>query len=167
MEALKHIVKIRQYLNYVEEHIRNVQRAWNIVYSKCKDMHPFTDDFLYHTIAQMIIEHDISKLSVEEFIPYQQKFYPVYEGHSNDLAFDYAWEHHKAHNPHHWENWTKREESFPNENLCHCVCMVVDWVAMGMSFENDAEEYYEKNKERIDLPWWAVTFIREIFRRLR
>ena len=49
----------------------------------------------------------------------------------------------------------------------HCVCMVIDWMAMGLEFGDTAEAYYEREKEKIRLPDWAVTFIGEIFERLR
>ena len=44
--------------------------------------------------------------------------------------------------------------------------MVLDWMAMGYKFGDTAQEYYEKNKEKIELPDWAIEFIYEIFRRV-
>jgi hypothetical protein len=73
--------------------------------------------------------------------------------------FNAAWENHKEKNPHHWENWTKKEGGW----VCNCVCMVVDWMAMGMKFNDTPREYYEKNKDKIKLPNYAIKFMYKIF----
>ena len=48
----------------------------------------------------------------------------------------------------------------------NCVHMVVDWIAMGFEMGDTAKEYYEANKDKINLPGWAVKFIDEIFDRI-
>lgn len=166
MDGLKHIEKIREYCDYVEEHLINVGKAWDIVRESCRDMNFIYDDFLFHNIDNMIRSHDLSKLSPEEFIQYQQFFYPVGDVKDTEL-FKSAWDNHLKHNLHHWQSWVEIEEKCPNELACHCVCMVCDWMAMGMKFNDTAEEYYTKNKDKIDIPEWAVTFIGEMFTRLR
>jgi hypothetical protein len=168
MNGLKHITKIRQYCDYVEGHLRNIERAWEIVKDKCGDMHPIYDDHLFFFMDGEIKNHDVSKMSPEEFIPYQQQFAPVGDKPLKDNpVFLKAWEHHKEHNPHHWENWTQRVESFPNENACHCVVMVCDWMAMGFAFGDTAESYYERNKEKILLPDWSVKLIMDMFLKIK
>jgi hypothetical protein len=44
--------------------------------------------------------------------------------------------------------------------------MVIDWMAMGYKFGDTAQQYYEKNKEKIKLPGYAVKFMYEIFNRI-
>ena len=166
MEGLKHIGKIREYCDYLEEHLLNVDRAWKTLQVVLKHKNIVYDDFLYFTIDGIIREHDVSKFSPEEFIQYQRQFFPVGE-EPEKSALAKAWEHHKAYNPHHWETWPTSPEHFPNEHFCHLVCMICDWMAMGMKFGDTAEEYYEKNKDKIALPRWAVKFIHEIFDSLR
>jgi hypothetical protein len=164
MRALERIDKIREYCDYVERHLLNVKAAWRIVQDNCGQLHPLHDDHCRAFMDNEIIHHDLSKMSPEEFIPYQRQFFPVGERPKKDNAeFAAAWENHKRCNPHHWESWTKRTESFPNENACHCVMMVCDWMAMGMEFGDTAEEYYERSKDKINLPDWAIRLIREIF----
>lgn len=132
MEGLKHIQRIREYCDYVERHLNNVRKAWDLLNEKC-DFHPFYDDHLWGVMDGLVKEHDISKLSAAEFIQYQEQFFPVGKAPDKDNpVFAAAWENHKASNPHHWENWTKREERFPNENVCHCVTMVCDLWADGL-----------------------------------
>lgn len=176
MEGLRHVAKIREYLDYVEDHLRNVARAWDIVQRALGNDWPMWDDHLFWTIDGLIREHDISKLSHAEFIPYQQKFFPVKgraagcdclpfdDGIPVATDFGPAWVHHKENNPHHWETWTTSPKRFPNEHVCHLICMVVDWVAMGLKFGDTAESYYQKNTEKIDLPKWAEEMLADVFR---
>lgn len=167
MFGLKYLAKIREYCDYLEEHIKNVEWAWKVLQEKCKDFSFIYDDYVFNWIDSLIKEHDLSKFSQEEFIPYCQKFYPVVENNECvEYVFKEAWEHHKTHNEHHWENWADKKYYNPHEAECHCVCMVIDWMAMGKKFGDSAQEYYEKNKEKITLPDWAIKFCYEIFERI-
>ncbi len=182
MQAKHKIKMLRKYLDYTERHIDNVERAWGVVQQKLKHMNVIYDDFLFAMTEQLIRKHDLSKFSCEEFVPYAEWFYGPY-GKKYDIwddggagehlhkqaqeAFVSAWENHKCKNPHHWENWINLTEHFPNEKSCHLVSMVVDWVAMSMEIGDTAEEYYRKNKDRIDLPGWAEENLESIFVALR
>lgn len=166
MKLYKSTAKIREYCDYIDEHAYNVMEAWKTFQNACKNMNVVYDDHLWATIDEMIKSHDISKVSSEEFIQYQQKFYPV--GESDSTGFDSAMAHHFANNPHHPQNWTKIKSYAPNELACHCVCMVCDWMAMSKKFGDTAEKYYESHKDKIPpLPEWAVNFLDEIFEALR
>jgi hypothetical protein len=165
MEGIKHISKIREYCDYVEEHLLNIEKSWKTLQTVCSDMSFMYDDYLYWSIDGMIQNHDVSKMSHEEFIPYQQNFFPV--GEKDPYLFGLAWQHHLEHNPHHWEKWTTTPERMPNEQYAHCVCMIIDWMAMGLKFGDTAEKYYAANRHKIELPEWAERFIGEIFERLR
>jgi len=163
MEAIKHIEKMREYLNYLEEHINNVEWAWNELKDKCKHMRFIYDDYVYWEIDGLIKKHDLSKFSKEEFTQYCEKFFPVAGTEDHEFEFEGAWNHHKICNPHHWETWTAHKTDNPYYAEIHCVCMIIDWMAMGRKFGDTAKEYYEKNSERIILPEWTVKFINEIF----
>lgn len=171
MDGLKHIAKIREYCDYIEEHLKNVSEAWREIQEKCTDMRVVWDDFYYNSTGTFIVQHDLSKFSPEEFIQYQRNFFPV--GEKDDSVFDESWKHHIENNPHHWENWTqsiyqkKNGCGFIHDWECHCVCMVCDWMAMGKKFGDTAQSYYEANKHKIDLPDHAVSFIYEIFDRIK
>lgn len=161
MDLFKHTAKIREYCDYVDEHVRNVQRAWDELKVACAGMPFICDDHLYWSIDALVLEHDMSKVSPEEFIQYQRRFYPV--GDADKEGFEGAWQHHKDHNPHHWENWAAREFYNPYEARVHCVCMVIDWMAMGYKFGDTAESYYRANADKIEIPEWAVEFVDAIF----
>lgn len=170
MQALESIQKTREYLDYIEEHILNVEKAWKILQQKCKSMRFVWDDYIFNRIDEDILEHDKSKLSKEEFVQYRVKFYPTKKESDGELYaaavnddFEKAWLHHWQENDHHWENWTMYSSHDPyKEEIC-CVHMICDWMAMSMKFGDTPKSYYEKNKDRIHLPDWAIKFIYEIF----
>ena len=164
MKALELINKTREYLDYLEDHILNVQKAWTELQLKCKDMRFIYDDFVYNWIDGEVEAHDLSKLSEFEFVQYRKAFYPT----TTEPEFDgsQAWEHHKLQNSHHWENWTKKQSPNPYEWEVHCVHTVIDWMAMAYKFNDSARKYYENNREEIKLPDYAIDFIYKIFKRI-
>lgn len=161
MSTLNLIYKTKEYLNYIEQHVQNINKAWKLVQDKCHDMRFIQDDCVFWSIDCEVEEHDLSKLSKEEFTEYRDHFYPM----ENPMPLDLAWKHHKANNPHHWENW-ERNRTNPYNWEINCVHMVIDWVAMSFTFNDTAEAYYEKNKRRIKLIDCEIKLICEIFDRL-
>lgn len=162
--TIEAINKTREYLDYIEEHINNVQKAWDCLKLKCSDMRFIYDDFVYFSIEHDVKCHDLSKLSEDELVQYRRVFYPC----KNEIKVELkdSWEHHKKENQHHWQNWTKKNNSHPYEWEINCVHMVIDWMAMGYKFEDTAQKYYEKNKDNILIPDYAISFIYEIFKRI-
>lgn len=157
------IQKFRDYLDYIEEHYDNVQKAWKLVNEKCKGQcFPFMyDDHLWFSLDAMIKKHDMSKLSEEEFTQYRQFFYPCVGEVKNKELLNKGWEHHKKNNAHHWETWTNGERGKIQElNLVENIC---DWIAMSFKFGDTAKDYYEENKDDIKLPRWAEEYMYEIF----
>ena len=156
--------KFREYIDYIERHYDNIQKAWKLIQDKCKgkSFKFLYDDFLWHTINADVINHDESKLSEHEFTQYRSYFFPTVEETKNKGEFKKAWNHHKENNLHHWQTWTtKHADSIHAEALL--VMNVIDWVAMGFEFNDTAKEYYEKNKESIILPDWSIKLMYEIF----
>lgn len=92
-----------EYYQYLNDHIGGVISSWNTIlkpYLKDNDY----DSEMIDLAESHIIEHDLSKLEDEEFIPYCNHFYPVDGEFDNDeTAFDLAWLHHQNVNPHHWQ----------------------------------------------------------------
>ena len=160
MKALETIQKTREYLDYLEEHIKNVEKAWEVFQEKCTKEF-LTDDFHWACLNNAIINHDLSKLDKEEFTDYRKQFYPV-EGEEGFEATG-AWIHHIAKNNHHWQNWTLYEGEEPNYKYLCLIHMIVDWMAMGYKFNDTPREYYEKNKNNIYLPDHHVKIMYEMF----
>ncbi len=160
MDGLKFVKHTREYLDYIEEHLLNVQQAWKNIQTACSDMFFIRDKSYFQKLNIEIINHDLSKFSEHEFTQYRQHFYPI---GNEDRNMQEAWEHHISKNTHHWENWTKLME-FGNYNYTvDLVHMVVDWVAMSYKFKNPPQQYYEQNKDTIILPKDAETLMLKIF----
>lgn len=157
------IAKFREYLDYFERHYDNVQKAWALINVLCqgKNFRFMSDDFVWHSIDSAIKMHDESKLSMQEFTQYRNYFFAANGEQKDKLSFDFAWEHHLDQNEHHWENWTTKKDLMYGDIFV--VQMVCDWIAMGFEFDDTAKEYYEKNKESIHLPEWAIELMYKIF----
>lgn len=177
MKGFENIMRIRQYLNYLENHLIYVQHAWLIVQKYCHDLEFMQDAEIVEQIQKNVENHDLSKFSIEEFIPYQQRFFPTERDvYNTSKKFDMAWTHHKQFNDHHWENWTV--DGFVNGaklkkdgKIVACVHMIVDWIAMGLGNsdagrKDNAREFYEKSKTNITFPNWAVVLMYKIFDRV-
>jgi len=166
-EVLQKIIKTREYLNYIEEHILNTKKAWAIIKKKCEDMEFVFDHLLCDWIEAEVKFHDMSKLSEEEFVQYRKFFYPTeLEKRKEKYDITDAWFHHLKCNGHHWENLEKEKDCHEDEWIIRCVHMVVDWVAMGFKFGDTAQQYYERNKANIKISKIAENLIYAIFNRL-
>lgn len=157
------IQKFRLYLDYLEEHYLNVQKAWKLINEKCSNDFRFMhDDYVWNSIDNEVRNHDLSKLSMSEFTQYRQKFFPCENEVIDKSAFTLAWEHHKSNNSHHWQNWTVKEQDDQYADM-FLVMNVIDWIAMSMKFGDTAKSYYEKHKSEIKLPEWSIKLMYEIF----
>ncbi len=177
MKTLDVIKKTREYLDYLEQHVLNNQKAWKMINQACSDEKFVCDDFMYHTITSLIDEHDLSKLSEQEFVQYRRHFYPVKEDEGDYIpdvqgnSYDIAWGDHLHVNLHHWEKWTTTKFGHPYASEIYCVCMLCDWLAMGMFFSGDdyiknTRDYYTKNKDIMRLPEWADQLIENVLSQL-
>ncbi len=170
---MKELLKQTQaYLDYIKEHYDCVQKAWALIKEKCADLWFVDDEGRPLILDAMVLEHDKSKLSAAEFVPYRRSFYPV-ESEQDAIGkvitkdkFDKAWEHHKANNHHHWQHWTAIQNPGVRVLELHCIHMVVDWVGMAMQRGNPLAQYYRENKDEILIPLWAHEYVEEIFARL-
>ena len=161
------IQKFREYLDYVERHYDNVQKAWVEIQDKCGDMRFVYDDYVFNCIDSNVKNHDLSKLSQEEFTQYRQFFYPTEQEEKDKELMNQAWQNHLLNNDHHWQTWTTKEyNSNPYAHEIYLVENIIDWIAMGYEFGDTARDYYEKNKKSIKLPKEAISFMYRIFDRV-
>jgi len=97
--------------------------------------------------------HDLSKFSPAEFGPYARHFYGK-EGFGDPAKFDFAWDHHKQWNPHHWEFWAcVIIDPMP---MVYVREMIADWLAAGRAYNGvwpDLHNYtwYKDNKPKMHL----------------
>lgn len=146
---------VKEYTEYINTHIANVNKAWKNQVSK------LTDDFIkenYNEISKLIKDHDLSKYGDEEFPAYRANYFPVDEDEKKNNESDYekAWEHHYKNNIHHWQHWLNKDNDLlPIEDLNLVkeayIEMICDWQGMGYVFGNTANQYYKENKDTIKL----------------
>ena len=161
------IGKTREYLDYVDEHIDNVDKAFIEVSGACSDMVVIADDKSFFTLHDEVKEHDLSKLSKEEFTPYREAFYPA-EGEPNIKLDGDAWLHHKENNDHHWETIMSKPDALPGVRERHLIHMIIDWTAMSYKFGGSAEEFYRKEAQakKIVIGESDIAFIVKVFNRI-
>ncbi len=169
MNNFKETIKnTRDYLDYVERHYNNVQRAYKELEKALKGKELlFSDPVLVELLDRKIEIHDLSKLSKEEFVQYRQYFYPTKAEETNKEWFLAGWDNHCEKNDHHWQNWTKKYTELNHDSIPCILENIVDWMAMGYEFGDTAVAYYDKNKETINIPEWGRPFMERILDLLR
>ena len=154
----------KQYDNYLDRHIFNVNRAFKWLKENCyEDINLYlqrwenlyeADPLIYGYWAKAeknIFTHDDSKYSYMEYPAYDAYFYPEYTmtevkdpkkaRKKAEIDFRYAWQHHIHNNPHHWEYWvafsdacTIGKEMLNLTPLCIPVEYVLEMICDWMSF---------------------------------
>lgn len=143
MKAQEYIESTRAYLDYIEEHISNVAKAFAELTDAAEGKESWVgDDCQWHTICQDVRYHDVSKLSKEEFIQYRDNFFPLSDADKLNSGFADAWLNHKDKNHHHHET---------AETYGDLVHMVIDWMAMSYKFGGNPRDFYLKTKPSMSL----------------
>ncbi len=138
MKGEDYIESTRLYLDYLQEHLDNVAKAFSELSEACDGKEYWvSDDSAWNTLRYDVVHHDISKFTKEEFTQYRDNFFAVNDLDKENSCFSAAWENHKKENSHHHET---------AENLNDLVHMIIDWVAMSYKFKDDARAFYEKSK---------------------
>lgn len=100
------------------------------------------------------ITHDMSKFRPSEFFPYARYFYGNFENSQQLLVkkdFDRAWLMHQNRNPHHWDFWVSGEGDAYEMPTKYVLQMVADWKGMSRKFGDVPMEWYQSNKDKINL----------------
>lgn len=140
----------KAYSKYIDEHRANIEAVW-------KNLEPlFTDVFWldecsHITLDHLIETHDLSKYSNDEFYGYQQFFYTADGQVAHNDSFDYAWNHHQKHNPHHWEYWVMGCGKVLPMTGVYWLEMLCDWGAMSLKFGDTPSEFYQQQQHYITL----------------
>ncbi len=96
--------------------------------------------------------HDLSKYGITEFMSSAKYFQgnrsPI-DAEKAETGYSIAWQHHKGHNPHHWEYWIDNLGTYENKPIKipyeYVVEMICDWLGAGI--------VYSKNKPDYDKPY--------------
>ena len=158
-----YIDKCQEYLDYILEHINNVNIAYNSLYfnnlkplSECKGIEEFEQDQLEKILEQLELEiqnHDKSKMTDIEFYPYRINHYPTdYEkekmqNDSNYMAevnslYQEAWKHHYTNNSHHPKYWINDDGSIRDMDIINILHMIADWEAMSIKYKSSTIDWY-------------------------
>ena len=136
----------KDYKNYIEIHIGLVKRAFDMYGALlCACLGMDIED-----LRALVLKHDESKFSEEEFEGYRKRFYPVdFEEELTDSSYEFqeAWIHHYKNNPHHPEYWVNEDGSIQEMEDKYIAEMVLDWIAMGLYFGGTCYDFYW-NKDR-------------------
>lgn len=139
-----------EYLDYLKNHIKNVENAWEWIKLN------FDLDSSYTTLMDKLIQcHDSSKYDYDdEFYDYMVYFYSGEKNQEIKDNFNKAWLHHIHQNPHHWQHWVLYEDEgnvicidMPIESIYEMIC---DWWSFSWADNNLFEvfDWYEKHKDR-------------------
>lgn len=120
INTLDLISKCREYLDYIENHIKKVQEAY-AAFTAITDFS--ANPQLKDELDRRIPMHDLSKLSAEEFAAYRNYFYPVSGEHKDEFTFQAAWMHHCEANRHHPEDRSLMSDADMVEMACDLVAM--------------------------------------------
>ena len=144
-ETSKIIEKVKEYEEYIKEHIQNVRNSYNTRKSKIQLVLGLSEGDMQE-LENRIKNHDNSKWSNDEFDAYRRHFHSVSDKEKEDSEEDFkkAWKHHYTVNDHHPEYW--KNTDMPNIAIAELIC---DWEAMSRKFGGNPLEYFEKNKAEL------------------
>lgn len=100
--------------------------------------------------------HDLSKYSPTEFFSsaryFQGSSSPI-DAEKREKGYSIAWQHHKGHNPHHWEYWIDNVGTYKNTPIKipyeYVIEMICDWLGAGIVYSNQKPKYNSPYRE----PW--------------
>lgn len=94
------------------------------------------------------ILHDLSKYGLTEFFASAKYFQgtssPI-DAEKKENGYSIAWQHHKGHNPHHWEYWIDNLGTYKNTPCKipyqYVVEMICDWLGAGIVYSKQRPNY--------------------------
>ena len=101
--------------------------------------------------------HDLSKYGPTEFFSSARYFQgnrsPI-NAEKEDKGYSIAWQHHKGHNPHHWEYWIDNVGTRKNTPCKipyqYVVEMICDWLGAGIVYSKQKVNYNKPYKEPLE-----------------
>lgn len=101
--------------------------------------------------------HDLSKYGLTEFCSsakyFQGNSSPI-DAEKTKIGYSIAWQHHKGHNPHHWEYWIDNIGTYQNNPIKipyeYVVEMICDWLGAGIVYSKQKPNYLKGYSEPLD-----------------
>lgn len=148
--AVRRNPRSSEYYAYLTQHIQGVIDSWYnillpVMESKCENEAKLV------AIGFSIEQHDASKYSEEEFVPYCNHYYPSLGFEDDPKAYDKAWLHHQHFNPHHHQHWIIHHDDgavepvdMPLKYVCEMLC---DWHSFSRKDpKSTAYNWWQDNK---------------------
>lgn len=134
-------------MNKYWEHFKTITKHKIVVSALC---------FKCHQVKRGLL-HDLSKYSFTEFFASAKYFQgnrsPI-DAEKEEEGYSIAWQHHKGHNPHHWEYWIDNLGTYKNTPCKipydYVVEMVCDWVGAGIVYSKQKCDYAVPYKEPLE-----------------
>lgn len=149
-ESLEKNNKQKEYIDYIKDHVFNVQRAYANYFLPLLDKDNITpllsDELFKNAIRRASIQiehHDDSKWTDEEFDGYREKYYPTaleladaeFQEKVEEKA-EKAWVSHYKNNSHHPKFWMKEDGTIEDMNLESIIEMICDWLSFNIKSGN-------------------------------
>lgn len=153
-----------KYNDYLDGHTGNVAEALELL--SILDI-PFVSEN-YDALKEICSVHDKSKYEEPEYTPYRKHYFPISDAEKLETeAYDNANLHHIKNNKHHWNYWLNDETGeleIPDENeyKLYCVERCCDWLAMAGQRNQVLNEWYNANKDFIQMPDYGWELCDEI-----
>ena len=101
--------------------------------------------------------HDLSKYSLTEFFSSAKYFQgtssPI-DAEKREKGYSLAWQHHKGHNPHHWEYWIDNVGTYKNTPckipIEYVIEMICDWLGAGIVYSKQRPNYNQPYVEPLE-----------------
>lgn len=166
-ESLEKNNKEKEYLDYINNHILNVQIAFNRYFLPLLDKEYINSNIIsteelkiaIKKASILIRDHDLSKFGVnedglDEFAGYRLKYYPTseekadpeYEKKADEIC-ELAWQSHYRHNPHHPAYWINDDGTIRDMDLEYIIEMICDWRSFSIK-SGDPNEVITWYKEK-------------------
>lgn len=161
-----------EYNDYLNEHIMNVNRAYDWLRTNLREVASPNCDFT--SLLYYFGHHDESKYNIKEYNAYDAYFYgPM----SKDVKenFNYAWLHHIHENPHHWQYWVLINDD-PEEGTIaldipykYVIEMICDWWSFSWKTGNLYEifDWYNTHKNHMILSEHTRELVEEILNKIK
>lgn len=162
-DSAARLEKEQEYLDYINEHISLVNKAFTIYMLPLLGMTNISvlvsDEELKKAIVNLqplIPTHDASKFSDAEYDGYRMRWYPTkaeeakmkedkeFEELVSD-RYEKCWQHHYTVNEHHPKHWVNPETGVSRDmNLGAIIEMLCDWEGMSLKFGTSTLKWYEE-----------------------
>ena len=163
-----------QYLEYLNDHIRNVENGLHWMDDNLIKQEINVTDIDFSIALNNAPQHDYSKYKESEYEPYDTYFYGGNRSYAVKTAFDRAWLHHQNSNPHHWQYWVLiNDDDGKNRPLEMPVPFVLEMIADWWSFSwrsgnlKEVFDWYESHKNKMLLHEKTRKLVEDILKAIK